>query len=86
MLTEKRLGAGEVLQVASDYSPVAGAAPGSVRPRRITGLPASDVGLVATDLVAGEAFGMAVLNNGDVYVHGRSRVLGCCEVLCRVLW
>ncbi len=62
--------AGMVYQVDGDYGARAGAAPGSVLPSKVNNIPA---GAVVKDLIGGEAFAMAVLSTGIVYVRLRTR-------------
>lgn len=57
--------AGKVFQIVSDYSLVAGLPDGRSKPRAVANIPP---GSVIKDLIAGEAFAMAVLANGQVYV------------------
>jgi hypothetical protein len=62
--------AGMVYQVDGDYGARAGAAPGSVLPSKVNNIPA---GAVVKDLIGGEAFAMAVLSTGIVYVRLRTQ-------------
>ena len=69
-----------MFQFPSDYSKWAKSAPNSIVPPRVSYIPAGPG--VVTGLGAGEAFGMAVLANGDAMAWGAGQV-GACSLTAR---